>query len=99
MKYLASAIFSHMLLKVKNKMNIGQNMDEEWISSRRTTKWVRTQYQGAFAIFGALRVAEIIMERYIMKNIGGSYHVLRYYYIANYNNIYVGKVIRNYPDE
>ena len=33
----------------------------------------RTQYQGLFEIFGALSVADVILERYAITRIGGSY--------------------------
>ena len=32
--------------------------------SRRTKKWVRTQYQGVYEIFGSLSVVYMIIERY-----------------------------------
>ena len=36
-------------------------------------KGVRTQYQGLYEIFGALSVADVIIERYAITRIGGSY--------------------------
>ena len=34
---------------------------------------VRTQYQGAYEIFGALRVADMVIEIHVRKNIGRRY--------------------------
>ena len=45
--------------------------------SRRTKKWVRTQYQGVYEIFGSLSVVYMIIERYARKNIRGRYQEVR----------------------
>ena len=40
-------------------------MDEGLTSSRRAAQGVQTQYQGVYEIFGALRITDMVIERYV----------------------------------
>ena len=60
---------------------------------------VKTQYQGAYEIFGALRATDMVVERYIRIHIRIRYLEVRPYLNMYCNKRHVSKAINNYSEK
>ena len=60
---------------------------------------VRTQDQGTYEVFGALRVTDMFIEIYLRTNIRVHYQKVRNYLNIYHNKRQVSKLIRTHSNE
>ena len=76
-----------------------ENTDEVYNSSRQATSGIKNQSQGAYEIFRALRVVNMVIEIYVKKNIGRRYQEVRPYSNVYCNMRYVSKFIKPHSNK